>query len=190
MKKNKNLILGCDKDGVINNFTGEYLRLYNGFLKQEISHFKSVDLKWEPEIYSFEKNPLIDKEIHKKVRLLFPEIMVHSNLYPGAKNFLFDLYRIFPDFILITHQFDFKTKLSTFEWLVQNELPYSCAFSSGTDKWKYCDILIDDKIENLEEMEDHGKIAICFARNWNKTYNGLRFESYEEIIKYLNKNYG
>lgn len=191
MRKNKNLILGCDKDGVINNFTQEYIRCYNGrLMAQEDSTFDFLDINLEPEIYSFEKNPMIDKTIHKKVRKIFPYIMQSSSLYKGAKSFLCNLYKIFPDFIIITHQFDFKTRFSTFKWLLENDLPFSCVFSSGTDKWKYCDILIDDKIENLEEMENHGKVGICLARNWNKDYKGLRFKSYAEILKYLNKKYG
>lgn len=187
----KNLILGCDKDGIVNNFTREYIRLYNGFLRQESKpHFKPMDLNWEPEIYSFENNPLIDKNIHKKVRKEFPSIMRNSTMYPGGRNFLYNLFKIFPDFVIVTHQFDFETRLSTFEWLIKNKLPYSCIFSSGSDKWKYCDILIDDKIENLEQMEEHGKVGICLARNWNKTYAGLRFDNYDDVLNYLRKHYG
>jgi hypothetical protein len=190
MKKRSEVILGCDKDGIINNFTKEYIRLYNSLLKNKRTHFKPVDENWEPEIYSFGENKLIDKEVHKVIRdSKFGEIMGRSEMYEGGKQFILDLGKLFPNFTIVTHQYSGPPMLSTFEWLVKNDLPVSCVFADGLEKWRYCDILIDDKIENLEKMDDMGKVAICLARAWNKTYDGLRFENYDSILNYLKENY-
>lgn len=174
-------IIGCDKDGVICNFSKEYTKYYNKLAKA--SNQNVFDLDWEPDIYYYHDNPLIDKKINDTiVSNYFPDIMKNAEMYPGAKEFINELDKLSPFMSIITHQYSDESKLSTLEWLVKNNLPYSCVFSHGDDKWKYCDILIDDKIENLELMTKNGKIGICIAREWNKNYNGIRVKEYKDII--------
>lgn len=180
--ENNDVIIGCDKDGVINNFILEYVFTYNKLADDRTDY---LDYKWKPEKYYFLDNPIINPKINKKVEKRFPKIMKSSKLYPGAKKFLIDLHNLFPNMIIITFQKSDQSKLATLQWMKKNELPYSCVFANGNDKWRYCDILIDDNIENLEMMKNRNKEGICLAREWNRNYDGLRFNSYDEIINYL-----
>ena len=42
--------------------------------------------------------------------------------------------------------------------------------------------IIDDVLKYLEGFDG---IRICFARNWNESFKGLRFETWNEISKYI-----
>ena len=44
------------------------------------------------------------------------------------------------------------------------------------------DILIDDSISNLKGFKG---IKICFDAPWNKEWNGLRFDNWDELADYL-----
>jgi len=179
------MIIGCDKDGVLSNFHKSYLTKYNE-LKKEDSEFTPIDINLESEEYSFEHTDLIDQKIAKKIRKeYFGEIMDKSEMYVGADDFLLNISKYFSETHVITHQFDNDSKLASLNWMYVHSLPYSCIFCDGLEKFKYCDVLIDDKIENLRAMTHKGKIGICLAREWNKKYEGLRFHTYDEIIEFL-----
>lgn len=186
---NKPLIIGCDKDGVINNFTYEFLCRYNDLLKESDSKYKPVDPTWEPPIYWMQDNPEVDSEIIKQVSENLELIMDKSPLYPGAMDFLDKLLQISEYTFIVTHQYTDAAKLASYEWLVKNKISLSCIFEHGLTKHLHCDILIDDKIENLYAHVEAGKDAICVARAWNSEYKGRRFKTYNEIVKYISEKY-
>lgn len=178
--------IGIDVDSVLRDFTYGFNQLYNELISDPVSYPNewAVDLNYEPEIFSLETCGKYRSEIVEKIRNIhFPEIMRESPIYLGAKEFLKTMFENF-DCVLITHQYTDETKLATFDWLVKHELPYSCIFSKGEDKHQYCDLLIDDSLKNLAKMVEENKTGICFARNWNKEYQGLRTGDYNEVINF------
>jgi 5'(3')-deoxyribonucleotidase len=84
---------------------------------------------------------------------------------------------------LVSHQYRGNERF-TRNWLLRNGLYFPVIY---TDK-KFLvpgDILIDDKVEVLEDFEKTGRRAICFANPWNEKYKGVRIENWYEIEDYL-----
>lgn len=46
-------------------------------------------------------------------------------------------------------------------------------------------ILIDDSIINLKTFSKEGGISICYTQGWNKEYNGLRCDNWEQVYKLI-----
>ncbi|MGC8651950.1 MAG: hypothetical protein ACP5UH_01720 [Candidatus Micrarchaeia archaeon] len=79
------------------------------------------------------------------------------------------------------------------KWLKANGIPYnSIIYSPPNDKWRHCDILIDNRSDVINEAVKHGKIGILlskknefygragnlfFARDWNEVYEIVTSEA-------------
>jgi 5'(3')-deoxyribonucleotidase len=110
------------------------------------------------------------------------EIFEENPVIEGAEVVLKRLAESF-DIILVSHQYRGNERF-TRNWLLRNGLYFPVIY---TDR-KFLvpgDILIDDRIENLEEFEKTERRAICFANPWNEEYKGVRIENWYEIEDYL-----
>jgi len=175
-------LIGFDIDGVFRNFTKAHNIAYNSNISRDIR----IDENFEPPIYHFSDNEIYDKVVLEKVWKDEQTYMFeHADIYDGAKD-LFDFLQMIDckHSFFITHQFTDEAKVATLKWLVKHGLTHSCIFCDGDDKYKYCDVLLDDKIENLEAMDARGKYAFCLARPWNTEYKGRRGD-HSDFRKFL-----
>jgi len=190
----KEALIGLDIDGVFRNFTKAYNEAYN--IEAASGHtivfpytrakVPLVDINFEPPIYHFSDNDIYDKKILDCAWLLHQSTMFeHAELYNGAKNMFEFINEVGCEHsFFITHQFTKEAEIATLKWLLKHDLAHSCIFCPGDDKWKYCDVLLDDKIENLEAMDRLGKISFCLARPWNTDYKGKR-GTYNDFKEFL-----
>jgi hypothetical protein len=96
------------------------------------------------------------------------------------------------EMLFITHQYTEDAKIATALWAKKYKLYYygDVLFESGDEKWRHCNILIDDKIENLTQLQLNvpDSLPICCARAWNA---GSIFRgNYTEILTHLQSKLG
>ena len=96
--------------------------------------------------------------------------MTNAPGYPGAASAFNELRRkTNHEVVIVTNQYD-GTEHYTLEWLGKHGIqPKNVIFEF--DKTKAgCDVLVDDKIENLQSQIASGKMAIKIARPWNRRW--------------------
>lgn len=177
-------VVGFDVDGVLRNFNSMLTQMHNAELG--IEH---VD-KWVHPDFECAEYSLFDNEKScydlpalNKVWQQYPfQIMRYAKPYEGYKEFIDSIYDSV-DYIsdrvkFITHQYTEEAKQATELWCVEHNLVdiehigTDLIFEHGDHKYNHCDVLIDDKLENLYQCIDHGhELAFCMARAWNTKIN-------------------
>lgn len=180
------IVIGVDVDGVLRDFRGSVDRQY------ELIHPGS-QINREHRAYSLgerypEETPnyIGNFVFHEFAR----EIFLSADIIPGAQEF-FDRLRRNKRFHvgIITSQSKITGPL-TLEWLGRHG--FNPAFlhivpfvASKAEVECRVDILIDDKIENLEQFRESGRRAICFAQEWNEGWDGERYDDFMDLYKSL-----
>lgn len=197
------MTIGLDIDGVIRNFTGSFNVVYNDMLdniKENFYHLytekqKKIPLDYEPVVYNMEDD-IYDKSAVDKIfnGIEIYSVLSNAKIYPKSVEFIKELKEIADNIFFITHQPNQYCVEATLDWLKKNSGILglaSCIFCEGDDKWKYCDILIDDRPKSIQSANRNGKIGICMERPWNQSfetqYKGDRKKIVEIIKSYENK---
>lgn len=89
--------------------------------------------------------------------------------------------------LIITSTFGKKEYIES--WLKNNGVVYDdVIFSPPSEKWKYCDIIIDDRIVVVKEAVKHGKIGILLYGGKNKdNENMIVAKNWKEIAGIIKK---
>lgn len=75
--------------------------------------------------------------------------------------------------VFATHQYP-GNEGYTLTWLQKHGFEYDGIFFGAEKSILGVDVLIDDRIENLESAQRRGILPICFDRPWNREWLGLR----------------
>ncbi len=173
-----NKILGVDVDGVLTNSLESYLpsnvkekfrKIYASFISNDNINSKGkvvmkliksyFNHKWS----KWEKIKLIDADI------------------PSYLDKLSKKYEI----IIITATFGDVENVK--KWLKLNKINYPLIKVPASEKWKYCNIMIDDRIDVLNKF-GHGQTKILFSKDKNeKIENGFVFSNWKEMKDFLLK---
>ncbi|MEM3860216.1 MAG: hypothetical protein QW478_12580, partial [Candidatus Micrarchaeaceae archaeon] len=74
-------------------------------------------------------------------------------------------------------------------WLEQNKIPYTkLIFTSPIEKWKYCDVLIDDRFDVIMTAVLNDKIGILYTKsdyklNYKNYYVAKTWNEINDILK-------
>lgn len=186
MTRNDKIVIGVDVDGVLRDFRSsvdrQYARIHP---KDRINH--------EHREYSLaERYP--DSPANHIGNFVFrefaPEIFLGADIIPGAKEFFTKLTRNKRFCVGIVTSQNSITGPLTLMWLGKNGfnpafvyiVPFRASKAHVDDR---VDILIDDKIENLEEFSATGRRAICFTQEWNEGWQGERYGDFNELLQSL-----
>lgn len=185
---NKDLIVGIDLDGVIRNFNHQHNLIYE---RERISiekykHLKEIPANFEPPKYSFKDNEEYSKELLEYVWENFQtEMFKFAPIYEGAEFFVKYVFNLFPSAVFITHQYTVEAKKATQDWLRKHGFIESTIFEEGDKKWRHIDILVDDKISNLEKCIENGKKAFCIGRPWNTSWDSKTRGDFSSCLYHL-----
>lgn len=181
--KMENKIIVCDIDDVLRDFNGKVLEIYN---KENHTHYTMQDIK---EFDNTKNLPLIKDFKH----WLFNHHKVLTQGRPIQYNInaLNELYKT-NTIVLATNQFEMTEDL-TAQWIGEHRVPYHALFF-GKDKWLLKgDMIIDDKVSNVQKFVYHnpGSIGYLIDQPWNRIVttpykntdlNIVRIQSIEDIL--------
>ncbi len=94
--------------------------------------------------------------------------------------------------VIITSTFGKREYIE--RWLEYNDIFYDdIIFANPPDKWKYCDILVDDRLDVIEEAVKHGCYGILLSKKEQPFYKNNfavanNWKDVELIIKEILKN--
>lgn len=156
--------IGIDVDGVLRDFVGAVTKKYKEATGHSIPH---SELKWRFMYdYSVEGSSLAHKVWGTGEWLddVFVQAKALKNARKGYNLFVND-----PDFDVYVVSAQSKgTEHLTDTWLKDNKMCTHKRTIYTFDKAEVpCKVLIDDKIENLEEYIARGRTAICIRQPWN-----------------------
>lgn len=89
---------------------------------------------------------------------------------------------------IITSTFGKKEYIEN--WLNGNGIIYdNIVFASPNEKWKYCDILIDDRLDVILEAVKNGAIGILLSEKEKAKHNSnlIVAHSWEDVVKAIEK---
>ena len=172
------VIIGVDVDGVLRNFVKSFNSYYNLEAKRKIP----VD--YQPKFYDepFAGSDVYDREISEKVwRKYQYEIFRNAEMYGGALEFVRRL-SLAGEVVFITCQRSKAGRVATKEWLEEKGfLKFGGVVFACVDRWRLCDVLVDDYIVNLEEAKNGGVKVFCVKRRWNEGFPERL--DYNEIVE-------
>jgi hypothetical protein len=190
IKKNNQIILGFDVDGILRNWMKSFNYYYNFYRKKK--GLSIIDLNYEPENFVLQECEEYDKDIIETVKHFNTfDICYRAEKYKDSDEFIKTIFNLDTNIPFqiryITSQKTPEAKKGTCLWLLENDfLTYGSVIMVGwEEKWKYCDILIDDKIETVDLCMKNDVLGILLERTWNKNYSGYIYENYNQIITFL-----
>lgn len=164
--------LGIDLDGVVADFNGGWMRVYNEQFGAELTPTQVVS--WDG-LHTLTHFPDMGEfwgwaRDHEGV-----SVFRHLQAYEGAVDTLRDLNRAGHDIVVITAKPDWAVH-DTFEWLADHRIP-TREVHVTEDKWKVdCDLYLDDSPYQVEELlaRRADRIVCRFVRPWNRPVQGAR----------------
>ena len=164
--------LGVDLDGVVTDFTGGWVEIYNREFGAhigiedvvtwnapvELTHFKTMSKFWRWARTCGDGKSLF--------RVLSP--------YPGALEGLDSLVRSGHELIIITTKPRFATN-DTYEWLAEHEIPATEVHLIDDKATVLCDLYVDDADHNLASYRARRPEAVVvrWVQPWNKPLDGV-----------------
>lgn len=155
-------VLGIDLDGTLADTIDEWLYLYNkdnksNYKKSIMNIFgidKVIPIEKSTVKYYFEKSwenwrdvKVVDKDEVKVIKKLSSKYKIR----------------------IVTATYGKSEHIK--KWLDENEIYYDeIVRCHSSNKFKYCDILIDDKIEETNIVAMNGKIGILIEQPWSRAY--------------------
>lgn len=178
----------CDVDGVIANFTQLYVSAAKaaGVLPENFSS------DWQPETWQISKSlGLTRNGIAATHRVLdSPAAASMVNAYPGAVQGVKKLAGA-SNLYFVTSPVDTNPTwcFDRRNWLIKlfgHELGEKVIFT-GHKHMVRGDILIDDKIDNLEGWQKAWPkgIALCWSQKYNQKWHGARASDWDQAMRYL-----
>ncbi len=146
------MILGIDLDGVLTE-TLQGNRFNNLYNKTRIEKNNNIKYKIANKVMKTYFN--IKWRNWEKIKIKESEI-------PEILDQIINKYSI--KINIITSSFGKEEYIRS--WLKENKINYNeLVFSNPTDKYKYCDILIDDRIENIIPAVKNNKFGILYSND-------------------------
>lgn len=168
-----------DLDGVIRDFVGSLTRVYKThypddevlpIVSRRLEEFFPIGDK----IYQFVKEGLIN------------QIMEEADPYPGAIEALNKWNDRF-EIVIVTSQPDFSRD-STYIWVGKHKIPTNEVHITYYKSDIKGFALLDDFVDNLQEFQETGRLAVCLDQPWNQSWKGPRVQSVEEFFNYINNS--
>jgi len=176
--------LGIDLDGVVANFNGGWITLYNEEFGTDIP-VDAVDA-WgsPPKLTHFAHMGEFWKwSSNIKGRSLF----WHLDPFPDALPTLHDLDRAGHDIVILTTKPDWAVH-DTFEWIGRQGLP-TTEVHVLDDKWTVsCDVYLDDAPHQIRDLPRHrpDRVVCRFVRPWNRpTEDTVTIDSWEDFATFI-----
>jgi 5'(3')-deoxyribonucleotidase len=174
-KKTRVLI---DLDGVIRDFVGSLIRVYNRVHPEhQVQPVNSRQLEnFFPigeDIYRFMEPGLIE------------EIMQNAQPYPEALEAL-NRWKNEYEIVLVTAQPE-NIKASTYIWIGKYNLPTNEVHITFEKSTVNGVALLDDFTDNLQEFADSGRLAVCLDQPWNQQWQGKRVKTVDEFFYLIQK---
>ena len=170
--------IALDIDGVLLDTMGLYLKEYNkikktDFVKEDITKFNFGLLINESNYMNFFES------------LNYYECELVDDNAPSVVNYWKKLgYKI--DLITNTSMENLTTKCQRLKYLgIMFDSVIRTSENKGSFSKNY-EAVIDDSIDNLEDILQHGGRPICFNQPWNKDWNGERVYNFKHL-KYFNR---
>ncbi len=174
-RENKPRVL-IDLDGVIRDFVGSLVRVYNReFPQHEVLPVTSRRLeKFFPvkeKIYDFFEAGWIE------------EIMEEAEPYPDAVEALHRWKSEF-EIVIVTSQPE-ASRASTFTWIGRHDIPTREVHISYYKSDIQGIALLDDFSNNLDEFRETGRLAVCLDQPWNRQWSGPRVKTVDQFFRYV-----
>ncbi len=171
--------MGVDCDGTVRNFTLQLNRLLRerGSNIPEEREVREYDEMWSGKGFYGDKKTVQEVWDEEQARLFRD-----APPFEGAKEFVEKLATL-GDVVFITKQQTSEAGIATFNWIEDNIGTYPVKVIEGHDKWRYCDVLIDDYPVNLNEARAHAVAGLCIARPYNEDYPAALRGDYEYTFK-------
>ncbi len=162
--------LGIDLDGVVVDFTGGWIRLYNEEFGAEITRDQVMRWHGIPDITHFASK----REFWQWARRgAGPSIFRDFDMYDGSQRWLGDLAREH-EIVIITTKPHWAVH-DTYAWIAEHRIP-TREIHVTTQKWRVaCDIYLDDNPYQLHDLvRNRPEATVCrFVRPWNGPGPGL-----------------
>jgi len=177
----RSLELIVDVDDVIRPFVDEVVKKYNSLSgeNRKVSEITS----WEISNHL----PMI-KNFYDFVHLYKNELLLLPGVLPAVKNSLKELRDDDHKIIIATHQFHGLEGL-TLGYLYKNNIPYDSIFFGQDKSILRGDVMIDDKVRNLQKFgyKNPGAKLILMGKPWNKDWKEMEpYIAPKGIIQYNN----
>jgi 5'(3')-deoxyribonucleotidase len=165
-----------DLDGVVRDFIGSLIHVYNGIYpdhsilpvtSRRLEDFFPIGEK----IYQFMKTGYME------------QIMEEALAYPGALEAL-ELWQNEFEIVIVTAQPD-DIRSYTYNWIGKNKIASNEVHISYYKSQIDGIALLDDFIDNLEEFAGTDRLAVCLDQPWNQDWNGPRVKTVDEFFKYV-----
>jgi len=178
------MTIKLDIDGVLRNMEDPMVEVYNKTFNQHLTR---------DDVFTYDVDkafPLIggnafDFFFNKHAQ----ETIIDAKPYEGVAAAVDTLRKYGCKVIIVSYQPSFQAKVETLKWLDRYNIHYDdIIFTNSQSKALVkCDIIIDDRLEYLNECPEEYKICINHAYNkdyeWNPT-EGMRFDSLVDWVKY------
>jgi 5'(3')-deoxyribonucleotidase len=177
VSENKLRVL-IDLDGVIRDFVGSLIRVYNRVHPEhKVQAVNSRRLEdffpIGPGIYSF-----MEPEFAK-------EIIENALPLPGALEAL-KRWKNEYEIVIVTSQPE-TIRAFTFTWIGKHDLPTNEVHITYRKTAIAGAVLLDDFADNLKEFADSGRLAVCLDQPWNQDWAGLRVKTVDEFFQLIQK---
>lgn len=184
-------IIGCDIDGVIRNFTLAFTIIYNRIIKEDHLKLPKVDSKREPSTWGeLTGEPPYNKEVVQKLwNERIKEVFEIAQPYPEAKEFLRELRKLGHINFITSQPSRVEKQGYNDHWcskhwrLIGKD---SVFYSKGEEKWKLCNILIDDSPANIKAAYENKIKTFTVAHRYNRDVPGFR-GNWNQIIVELKR---
>lgn len=183
--------IGVDLDGVVHNFV-DSLRHYVVSTGIRTAEQCAVAEKMDFFKYWYnDKGEGIENEefldiCHKGVD--DGVVFYHGAPFPDARKALEDLRYYGHKVHIITDRTfgsENRSHSLTREWLKKYDIPYDSLTFSADKTVVPTDIMIDDKIENVIDLENAGTYAFLYDRPWNRVRNNDRFNRVGSLQEFV-----
>ncbi len=180
------MLIGLDVDGVIRNFVEAVRTQYEKV-------YPDHDLPDEVPEWNISKIYPIGEGIFDFCFKDYPkEVFYEAGAYDGAMDFVNELSAKH-EAVIITSQVNAECKFWTMKWLhehgVLDMVPHVVMVGKGAFRKRNVkvDVLIDDRVKNLEEAEGVGIYGVGIKRTWNVGRFGNLYDGYDEILNELDR---
>ena len=164
MRKENNMVLLFDIDGVIRDWGGSAKRVLEsvGYV------VKPLD-EWDWGLDTWFYDPLPIDEIHDLVfDKLAHQVYGDADTIPNARRVINDFYYQGHEVILVSNQFQSNIQDLTTEWLDVNSILHSGLIYTHNKQMIHGNLFVDDKPENIIRMAHSANVTMLFDQPWNR----------------------
>ena len=174
----KKLRVLIDLDGVVRDFVGSLIRVYNRVHPEH--DIQAVNSRRLEDFFP------IGPAIYKFMEPGFAEEIIENALpLPGALEALRQWKNEY-EIVIVTSQPE-NIRALTYSWIGKHDLPTNEVHITFQKNTIAGAVLLDDFTDNLQEFADSGRLAICLDQPWNQDWAGLRVKTVEEFFRLIQK---